>query len=235
VKITIKHILNKNLKPITDPKDPSIKLYPVYTQLILNRKNYQFKGLIKNYYTDLQYISNEDSWLMAYEIELLRSIIEFEIKLKGEIFDVSGLGGKYEKYRRSVVAEAERLLIGEIEALLRRGKSKFQDIFNYAYLPGKSGILIEAVKALIPDLKNENDFRKCELAEFFWQEYTKTFPEKEKFYLVLPIVFNWFEGSHRQVMEKTLESKYNDIKDLDMLLAYVENFDFMMKKQLGLI
>jgi hypothetical protein len=235
VKITIKHILNKNLKPITDPKNPSIKLYPVYTQLILNRKNYQFKGLNKKYYTDLQYISNEDSRLMTYEIELLRSIIGFEIKLKGEKFDVAGLGDRYEKYRRSIVSEAERLLIGKIEAILRKIKSKFQDILDYSYTTGKYGLLLETVNTLLPDMKEEKHFRECELADLFWKEYAKTFPEKKKFHLVLPTVFDWFNGNHKQVMVKILVSKFNEILDFDMLLAYVENFDFMMKKQLGLI
>jgi len=235
MKITIKHILKRNLKPLCDSQDPGIKFYPVYLQLILKRKNYQFKGLVKNYYTDLAYVKKDDSELMAFEIEFLRSIIEFEIKLKGEKFDVAGLGEKYEKYRRSVVAEAERLLIGEIEALLRSGKLKIQNIFNYAYLPGKSGILIEAVKALIPDIKNEQGFRECEVAEFFWQEYTKTFPEKKKFQLIFPTIFNWLEGNHRQVMENILVKKFKEIQDFEMLLAYIERFDFLMKKQIGLI
>ena len=134
--------------------------------------------MITGYYDDLKSVSKKVRQQMVIEIDLLSSIIDYEINLKGEKFDVPGFADRYEHYRRSVVEEAERLLIGKLEHIIRLKGYKYQDVLNYRYEPGKFNSLIEASEIIMPELKKDREFKKCELAEEFWKTYCETFPDK---------------------------------------------------------
>jgi hypothetical protein len=223
---SIKHTLNKNLKPIV-PEGEQIKLYRVYCQLIYKRKNYLFKSVIKNYYNDLDSVTPEDREMMDTEIKRLTAIIDYEIALNGDKFDVPGFADKYEHYRRSVVEEAERLLIGKLEHIIRSKGYKYQDVLNYRYEPGKFNSLIEASEIIMPELKKDREFKKCELAEEFWKTYCETFPNKVSSGLRLPTVFEWCSGDHNLVMKNIF--KYKEFKGLDLLYEYLDEFDALVK------
>jgi len=229
---SVKHVLNKNLKPsaVVDPKDPSLKFYPVYNRLIYNRKHYLFKSIVTSYYTDLNYADKNDKDVMAFELDFLRDIIEFEIAEKKEKFDVPGFGHLYENYRRSVVSEAEKYLIGKIEALIKSGKSKFQEIIDFKYKPGKLHFLLEAIRILVPGLKGNIEFKKYELAEIFWEYYNKSFPRKEKYGLIFPTLFDWIREGHKTVMHDIIESDFKDAESR-LVMEYLEEFDYGMRAQ----
>lgn len=227
---SIKHILNKNLKAILDPSDKSLKFYPVYVQLIWKRKNYLFKSMVTTYLTDLNYINKNDSKLMDFELEFLQDIIEFEMEQKRERFDLPGFSSRYEKYQRSVVSEAERLLIGNIEWLIRSKKSKFQDLFNYKYEHNKLNQLLEVTRVLIPKLREDPIYRTCELAVKFWETYHESFPRKEKYGLIFPTLFDWLKGRHPAVMLNIIESKYM-VDEVNILIEYLNEFDLGMRTQ----
>ena len=220
---TINHFVNKNIKPILDPENPEIKLFPVYVQVIIRRKNYQFKGMIKNYYTDIDSMLLDDKMIMENETALLQSILNFEIQKKGEKFDINGFGERYEKYRRPVISEAERLAIGKIEAFVAKKKSKFKIIIDFEYVPGKFKVLLEAVTILMPLIKKDNEFSDLEMIEFFMDEYSRIFPRKEEYGLVFPLVFNWIEGDHLNVLENII--KYKNVKVESTLLEFFTTFD----------
>jgi hypothetical protein len=228
---SIKHVPNKNLKPIVDPIDPSIKLYPVYVQLIYKRKNYLFKSIVTTYYTELNSPNKNDIDLMAFENNFLSNIIEFEITEKKEKFDVPRFAFKYEKYRRSIVIEAERLLIGEIEYLMRSGKSKFQNIIDYRYEPGKFHLLLEATRVLVPDIRENAMFKKCELSEIFWEQYNNSFPKKEKYGLIFPTLYDWLKKGHKTVMHDFIESTFKG-DNARLLMEYLDGFDTFMRTQI---
>ncbi|HUX95466.1 MAG TPA: hypothetical protein VMV47_07010 [Bacteroidales bacterium] len=227
---SIKHVLNRNLKPIVDPIDPSIKLYPVYVQLIYKRKNYLFKSIVTTYYTDLNYSNKNDVDIMSFECDFLRNIIELEIAEKKEKFDVPGFAFQYEKYRRSIVSEAEKLLIGKIEHLIRSGESKFQNVIDFKYEPGKLHLLLEAAKVLVPDIRENTTFKICELSEIFWESYNNSFPMKEKYGLIFPTLYDWIRKGHKTVMRDFIESTFKGVK-ARLLMEYLEEFDFGMRAQ----
>ncbi len=224
---TIKHVLNRNLKSIDDPKNPNIKFYPVYGQLIYKRKNYLFKSIIESRYTDLKYLSIEDMELQDMELGLLRRIIDFEIERNGDRFDVPGFADKYSNYRKSVVDEAERLLIGNLEEIVYSRKSRYRDILNYRFSPRKFTRLLEAIKVLIPELVEDKKFKKCEIAASFWTEYKKAFPKKKKYNLMSPMVIDWIIDDHKHIMTNII--KYKEIDDLEILYEYLDEFDSLMK------
>jgi hypothetical protein len=229
---SIKHVINRNLKSIVDPVDQSIKLYRVYVRLIHNRKNYVFKSIVTTHYTDLNSPNKNDIDIMAFELDFLRNIIEFEIAEKKEKFDVPGFGHLYENYRRSAVSEAEKLLIGKIEHLFRSKKSKFQDLIDFKYEPGKFHLLLEATLVLIPEIRENAMFKKCELAEIFWGSYNNLFPRKEKYGLIFPTLFNWIREGHKTVMHDFIESAFKGI-EAKLLMEYLEEFDLGMRAQTG--
>ena len=228
---SIKHVLNKNLKPVVDPVDTGIKLYPVYVQLIYKRKNYLFKSIVTSYYGNLNSSGKRDRDLIAFECDFLRSIIDFEITEKKEEFDVPRFAFKYEKYRRSIVSEAERLLIGEIEYLIRSGKSKFQDIFNYQYKSEKFHLLLEATRILVPEFRENIEFRRCELAKIFWEHYNDAFPRKEKHGLIFPTLYDWLSKRHKKIMHDFIESAFKG-DDASLLSEYLDKFDNFMRAQI---
>jgi hypothetical protein len=227
---SIKHVLNKNLKPIVDPIDPSILLYPVYVRFIYRRKNYLFKSIVFTCYTDLNYAHKNDVDIMAFECDLLRNIIEFEISVNKEKFDVPGFAHLYEKYRRSIVSEAEKLLIGKIEHLFRSRKSKFQNLIDFKYEPGKFHLLLEATLVLIPDIRENAMFKICELSEIFWEYYNKSFPKKERYGMIFPTLFDWIREGHKTVMNDFIESTFKGVK-AKLLNEYLEEFDLGMRAQ----
>ena len=223
---SLKHILNKNLNPLSSSKY-EVKLYPIYNQLIYKRKNYLFKSIITTYYDDLESVNTKDRQRLDFEVEFLSSIIDYEINLKGDKFDVPGFADKYNHYRRSVVEEAERLLIGKVEHIIRSKRSKYEDVFNYKYAPGKLKLLLEAISSLMPELLDEKEIIKCKMAELFWKEYNKTFLKKKDFGLTLPVVFEWITVDHKLVMTKIFKYKGND--NFDLLMEYVEEFDALIR------
>lgn len=228
---SIKHILNKNLKAIVDPVDSRIKLYPVYVQLIYSRKNYLFKSIVKTYLTAMNFISKDDIELMAFERDFLSSIIEFEIEQKQDNFDVPGFSDKYEKYKRSVISEAEILLIGRIECVIKSKKSKFKQVFNYKYEPGKYQLLLEITRILVPEVRENVEFKTCELAEILWGFYKKSFPRTERYGLIFPTLFEWFKGGHKKVMNDFIESSFKG-NETRLLVSYLDEFDYLMKAQI---
>lgn len=222
-----KHILNKNLKPI-ELDDGLTLLYPVYIQVIYRRKNYMFKSMITTYYADLDDINPKDRGKMEIELELLSAILDYEIKAKGMKFDVAGFSNKYNHYRRSIVEEAERSLLGNIEHIIRSRGSKYQGIFNYKYEQGKVALLIEIIEVLMPELIEDREFLKCRTALIFWEEYIKTFPEKVSFGIVFPTVFDWISGDHMFVLKNIFT--YKDIGNTDLLIEYGKEFDLFIKE-----
>lgn len=226
MKYSSKHILNKNLKAI-EPEDGT-KFYVVYVQVIYKRKNYMFKSIVKNYYTDLSYASHEDRAKMDYELKLLDDILVFEIGAKGEKFDLPGFADKYNHYRRSVVEEAERLLIGKLDAAINCKYIKYQGIFNINYISGKFTILLESAEKLMPEMKKDKEILQLQLAKEFWETYMKTFPEYSKGGLIHPTIFEWVSSDHLKVMKNNYS--YNKIDNIDLLYEYLDEFDFGIKE-----
>jgi len=228
---SIKHILNKNLKAIDDPGDDTIKLYPVYVQIIYKRIKYVFKSIIKTYYTDLENTREDDNELMEFEKDFLVQIFKFELEQKHDNMDLPGFANRYEKYRRSVISEAENFLISKIEHVLRSEKCKYQDIFNYRYETGKFNLLLEAVRILVPEVGGNREFKTCELAEEMCGYYKKVFPENKKFDLVMPFLFNWFSEGHKIIMYKYIDEYFSGDNAI-LSLNYINEFDFLMRVQI---
>ena len=96
-KITVKHYINKDLKPVGG-------LYPLYVQIIYNRKVYKIKSFI----TIFEYVNEEilktlkTSVILEQEIrDIERTILDLEKQGKGKVL-FKGCKGKWLRYRYGI-------------------------------------------------------------------------------------------------------------------------------------
>ncbi len=128
-KITVKHYLNKKIKPqIRDDKT----YYSVYIRIIYNKMIYQIKSkfaqfleIHKGFYNDVYFVENNsflteeefnkyDKYriVMEYESSLIYKIIDYQLKIKNQnVF--SDLSRIYFAYSRNVTAIVDYIVLNE--------------------------------------------------------------------------------------------------------------------------
>ncbi len=101
-KITVRYFLNQKVKPTRIPLLRDSDLYPLYIQVTYNRKNTQFRSFHMGNYVNLEDAINQDGDRLDYEKELIRKVIEYEIKTKNENFQLKGMKDRYIKYKNEI-------------------------------------------------------------------------------------------------------------------------------------
>jgi hypothetical protein len=226
MKYSVKHILNKHLKAIETPD--GVRLYPLYVQVIFKRKNYMFKSLVENYSTDIKFIGKDQRKLMSAELELIEDILKFEMDLKGEKFEINGFSNRYNHYRLSAFEQGQIVLLDQIIVFLKRESSRYLDIINDRYSPGKCQLLLDALHYLHPEIVQNIEFKKFLFTQRFWDQYKKTFPENRVENLVRPSIFDWISGDHLSSMKNVLQDDPGEYSVMDF--QSVNHFDSVMKK-----
>lgn len=204
---TVKHKLNKFLKPIVDPNDDNIKMYPVYAQVILNRDNYLFPSATKAYSTDLELVDDDLKARLKEEVDLITSLIRYELREKGKEFSLRGLGKSYTNYRSEVHIYWNDLLRSELKKIVRKSGSAFYETFHYDNVKLDPGILFHAIRQVIPDLKDEEKFTGVGKEIEIFNSYKKMFQRRGKEPFVYPSFFHWLSEGHSKKLEKKMIKK----------------------------
>ncbi|UII32825.1 hypothetical protein LVD17_03130 [Fulvivirga ulvae] len=109
-KVTIKHFLNKSLGP-----GP---VHPLYIMVTYNRKNTQFKSRINDDFIHIE--GTHTTHKIDHERRIIRAIVEHEINLHGDNYEVKGLGNKYETYGTPLLTALSEYLKHQLgEAAMR--------------------------------------------------------------------------------------------------------------------
>lgn len=226
MKYSRKHILNKRLKPVRTPD--GISLYPVYIQVIYQRKNYSFKSIIQTYYAILDDIRNEDQMTMRSELEFLDAVLKFEFEKKSEKLEIVGFADRFNHYRLSAIQQIELVLIDKLKVFLGREYKEYFKIIDFEFLPGKLKLLLNAVKLLYPKIDEDYTYSRFRDAQQFLEVYKKTFPENRVGEFIRPSVFDWISGDHLSVIKNVM--KYNQGGNSNIDFEYLEEFDSLMKQ-----
>lgn len=119
--LSIKHYLNKNLKPVID-KENGRKQFPLYTQVVYETKSTKFKAFTNTNPNPNLSTSDFDTWICYEECDedirngkmdclpkeiieadkQIAEIIEYEISKQKNNFNLKGLGNRLEVYWTSV-------------------------------------------------------------------------------------------------------------------------------------
>lgn len=229
---TIKHILNKNLKAqIKDPKNPDIRFYPVYIQIVHNRKNYRFKSIVKTYYTEEKDYIMEDRKLMLFEEELINKIVDYDIKLHGERFSFQGLSERITNYQASVYTIVDGVFRGKLKKETSKVKSPFSNVLAFDNPNLTVNVLMKAAVTLMPELNTSTEIRQLEQEIMIWQKYFDIFRRDRNPYYVYPSVIHWLAENHRPIIENKL-SKDKEV-NMETLVLTLAEFDKIFKLSTG--
>lgn len=136
-KITVKHYLNRELKPMVHYRTGEVS-FPVYTKIIFDRKNTQFR-LWEHYFTIEQFEEcfenkEDDSWLKEIEDSelLINKIIRKEHKELGDSFKLHNIKNRIEFYSNYTTISLGVYLYDQIFKILEENFSKkvATDIFD---------------------------------------------------------------------------------------------------------
>ncbi|KPK82813.1 MAG: hypothetical protein AMS27_13920 [Bacteroides sp. SM23_62_1] len=204
---TFKHKLNRFLKPVVDPQNSDIKMYPVYCQVIYERQNYLFPSVIKSHYTEIGLVVKEDENYMIKEKNFITNLIHYELNEKKQHFNLRGLGKKYTNYRTRVQSYWNEMIRSEIKKIVRRINSKYYDVFHFDNKILDAGILHEAIGLLIPELNELQEFQQVGEEIRILREYKNIFPESGKEPFIYPAFFHWLSEGHSEKIIKKLTGR----------------------------
>lgn len=231
-KITIKFFLNKNLHPVQLDYNGETPLlgYPLYIQVTYNRNNSQFKSHYGGYYSDLAKIDEENfsgAGLLAFEENIVRKVIEHEIKKRGDKFDLKGINKKYDLFSTSIeVLLNSNLKQRLFRILLKQKPAEYSAIFNFNDPKIDVLLLYKAASKLYESLEKNipEDFKK----EIKSYELFSLVNLKSKFTYSFSTIIDWLEGNAKVEFEKKLK---NNVKtDLLLLPTYINIIDKQIAK-----
>jgi len=231
-KITVKHFLNKRLKPkLIDNKEK----YPLYVQIIFQTKTTQIKsqafkdiGIETSFLTDLELNAND--YFLIKERENIESIIlKFEQKSKEINFSV--FSEIYKKYTVLMSELIEKYLYNLFLKEAKEKKNSLPFVFiNSSY---------ETVYNTLISLNSEIDYNFSELyrnSKLAYEIFTSYIKDNKLCESVLNMQFiDWEFGNGKELFIE-FGKKYihtfeveNEIKEYYKI---VENVDFLIKEHI---
>ncbi len=124
-KVSIKFFLNKRLNYITD--DIGAKTYPLYVQIIYNRKNTTFKyqepkvlGGQNISYSELFEDILLDDEKFKTQARIYENIVLYEVEKQGEKFTLKGIGDKIAYYTESIIDASRRIANASLNDFFRK-------------------------------------------------------------------------------------------------------------------
>ncbi len=205
-KITIKFFLNTFLNPI----DENEECYPLYVQITFNRKNTQIKCQYGGYFKSLEWIKENDPYLLPFEEKNFRKMMLYEVDKQGDLLDMVGLGDKYDKFCLSTHALFNNYLKARLRSESMRAKPKeFSDVIDYRKKNLAFSTILKASIKLFDNLEEvlTPEFREeMRMYEVYYKLYE--IPLNDKKYL-FPTVIDWLNGSHIEELSEKLKEVFN--------------------------
>lgn len=231
-KITIKFFLNKNLQSVEldNNEGKSLLGYPLYIQVTYNRNNSQFKSHYGGYYSDLAKIDEENlsgAGLLDFEENIVRKVMEHEIKKRGDKFDLKGINKKYDIFSTSIEVLLNSNLKQRLYRILLKLKpAEYSAIFNFNDPKVDVLLLYKAASKLYESLeKNIPEDFKREIKSY---ELFSLMNLKSKFAYSFSTIIDWLEGNAKVEFEKKIK---NNVKTGVMLLPpYINIIDKQIAK-----
>jgi len=129
-KISVRFFLNINVNPKYEPLFGDTKFYPLYIQVTFRRKNTQFRSFYEQEYIRINDAFNRDHENLKYEEYIIKQIVQYEVKTKGEKFQLKGLKVKYKIYTAKVDFIVKVFLRDTMSTSLEQSTSKYKLIMN---------------------------------------------------------------------------------------------------------
>ncbi len=229
-KITVRYFLNQKVKPSRIPLVEGSDYYPLYIQVTFNRKNTQFRSLYNSTYVSLEDAFDKDGEKLDYEEELIRKMIEGEIKTEKEHFQLKGLKDRYMNYSREIAFSVDKYIRNTIYDSATKTGSKFSPILYPYKRPDVSAeIYYDASEKLIENFKSylPKDFKR-EL--IMGEEFIKWCEKKE----VSPRLIEWIYHDLSNEYNIFLREKGNSenqirskVKFINKTVKLVEHLEVM--------
>jgi len=209
-KISVRHFINKNLKPYWSPYSGYSDEYPLYVQVTFARKNTQIKSHFDNYYTSIEIASKEHKHILDLEKNWIERIIAHEYKTKGKDFNLKGFGQRYPIYSSPIPTIIDQELKKKFTYALVETETEFRSLL----LPKDPNVSIityykaasiltktKIEKNISPDFKKEIE-TTSEYFERYWDGEIK------------PILIDWIDKSNIIEYQNWLESKGQNKKNV---------------------
>lgn len=228
-KLTVKHYLNKKLKPIDDNK------FAIYVRVIYNRNNTNFPSEISRltHLNDIQFSNDKDVLRdKEYEIELINSIVDFGVTHHKDDFTISNINSLIRYWKDSISDLFFDFALGEKDI-----RPKIVDYFS-----SLTTFDISAIDDLISRgdlnistlllLANNNVFDKKIHNYILYVDMLSKF-EVEKFgqdqwRYGADNTFNFYEWENRNLREKfksfALKTSKLDKKDIDIITNEFDDY-----------
>ncbi len=219
-KVTVRHFLNKRLKPVSDGTEPR---YSVYTRITYNRNSNEYRhkwkfnleGLSEREYKNL-FEGKGDRWTKMYIDETtkrIENIVKLEIDLFGESFKVKGIGERITtKYMEDVLYHLDT----DIFTVLYHTLNDMDDSFFMVLNVPNSWELLEECKKYLKDPKYydiKSEVKKVKSLKDFYDNKGK------KRILIDDYIFKY-----RQEYIEFLKSKKIPVAGRQERIKYVDDF-----------
>ena len=229
-KITVRYFLNQKVKPSRIPSLGDSDHYPLYIQVTYNRKNTQFRSLYNKIYVSLENAFFLDGEKLDFEEELIRKMIEGEIKTEKEHFQLKGLKDRYMHYSMEIASSVNRYIRNTIYDSATKTGSKFSPILDPYKRPHISAeIYYDASEKLIENFESylPKDFKR-EL--IMGEEFIEWCRKKEEG----PRLIEWFYHTLSRKYSMFLEEKGDNenqikskVKFINKAVKLVEGLEVM--------
>jgi hypothetical protein len=216
-KITVKFFVNEMVQPLIDGKT---KRYPLYMLITYDRKNTMMRCHYGQYYKDLKEIDKINyPGLLAMEERIIKKTIEYELKQRGDDFDLKGTFKKYEQYSVGIHVLVERYLKDYLWSVLSRLEPfEYVKALKFTDADVTFDTLYKISKRIYKDLNNSlprNFEQEIEVYRVFNKLYQGTF-----FQYSFPVVIEWIDSSAVDDYREKLKIFYSD--DPSMVKKSVE-------------
>lgn len=226
-KLTVKHYLNKKLKPDNDGS------YPIYVRVIYNRQNTNFKSeIVRLVFANENQFENNKEIIRdrEYECELISSIVNFGVDLIGDKFSITRIF--------NLISYWKDPLTDSFEDIFLKKKDLSDQLVKF--FKGQLKIKQDSIKEIIglPDLTIEV-LHDLAINEVFTTDITKHI-----YYLSIlnefsinnygddpwrygsDNTFNFYEWSDKNIMQKFKTFAYNsELLDNNTINEITENFN----------
>ena len=241
-KIGIKFYLDKrkdNATGYVDDHGEGI-VYPVYVQVTYKRNNTKFRIKHKLSFKNMEEVKKMVPSLMPFSERIIRMIIQRELEIRGERFDVKGLNVSYKSLSKSVHTVLSDYLLSKFDLKIKGIAPAYWSILNfepdsrtffsiYQLLSNTISNLDEKIgekrlKEIIATKRYytiyENKSRGyMKNAEWFSQGlYGYLFPDEFNY----PAIIDWIYGNEKQRAKEELNKENLSEVEIDSTISTID-------------
>lgn len=240
-KLTIKPYLNDNLSKVdgVDIQDTDVfkhdllfnynnvycSGFPLYFNVVYDRKNTKFKSKYGVYYETLDEIERVAPGLLSFEENIIKSVFNVRFKRESDFIDFKGFSLSYDVLAQDMTKLLDQHMKNELRLCCERLEYTITGMFKFETVDYTFHNFLEVIKKIDPDFTKKADkvfYRKMNSFTYYLIVAKRLIEKDSKRTKIFPLVY-WVNGAHKkEVIEELAELNIIEcedvIEDIDSLL-----------------